>query len=162
MSINRITSDYPAEYKTRNIQKILSDKNFETIAVSNEPSYIKKHTHIAQTSAIEIYQQMLKTDNDKRNLKPADISEETDPSLIKSEEKSEQPADVESKTDTEIIIKPDGSRVLVVTMSFRGMETTMSLEISKPTAMPNANPIVPDEINTTSDTIQIPNVLNEI
>ena len=39
----------------------------------------------------------------------------------------------ESETKTEIIVKPDGSRVLVMTTSVGGMETTMSLEISKPT-----------------------------
>ena len=42
-------------------------------------------------------------------------------------------ADQESETETNIIVKPDGSRVLVVTMNIGGMETTMSLEISKPT-----------------------------
>lgn len=45
----------------------------------------------------------------------------------------------ESETKTEIIVKPDGSRVLVMTMSIGGMETTMSLEISKPTEAPNEN-----------------------
>ena len=45
----------------------------------------------------------------------------------------------ESEAKTEIITKPDGSRVLVMTMSIGGMETTMSLEISKPTEAPNGN-----------------------
>ncbi len=36
-----------------------------------------------------------------------------------------------------LTVKPDGSRVLVVTMSIGGMETTMSLEISKPTEAAN-------------------------
>ena len=45
----------------------------------------------------------------------------------------------ESETKTEIIAKPDGSRVLVMTMSIGGMETTMSLEISKPTEALNEN-----------------------
>ncbi len=48
-------------------------------------------------------------------------------------------ADQESKTQTDIIVMPDGSRVLVVTMSIGGMETTTSLEISKPTEAPNEN-----------------------
>lgn len=43
----------------------------------------------------------------------------------------------EPGTKTEIIVKPDGSRVLVMTMSIGGMEATMSMEISKPTQMPN-------------------------
>ena len=45
----------------------------------------------------------------------------------------------EAETKTEIIAKPDGSRVLVMTMSIGGMETAMSLEISKPTEVPNEN-----------------------
>lgn len=44
-----------------------------------------------------------------------------------------------SKTQTDIVVKPDGSRVLVVTMDMGGMETTMSLEISKPTDMDNGS-----------------------
>ena len=49
----------------------------------------------------------------------------------------EQAGSQESETTTEIIVKPDGSRVLMMTMSIGGMETTMSLEISKPTEAPN-------------------------
>ena len=45
----------------------------------------------------------------------------------------------ETENKTDIIVKPDGSRVLVVTMSVGGMETTMSIEISKPTNMQNDN-----------------------
>lgn len=51
----------------------------------------------------------------------------------------EQADSQESESKTEIIVKPDGSRVLVMTMSIGGMETTMSLEISKPTKAPNDN-----------------------
>ena len=43
--------------------------------------------------------------------------------------------DVETKSD--IIVKSDGSRVLVITTNVGGMETTMSLELSKPTNMLN-------------------------
>lgn len=39
----------------------------------------------------------------------------------------------ESETKTDIVVNPDGSRVLVVAINVGGMETTMSLEISKPT-----------------------------
>ena len=62
-------------------------------------------------------------------LEQEDVSDEE----LKQEDKQES----ESKTD--IIVKPDGSRVLVMTMSIGGMETTMSLEISKPTEAPNEN-----------------------
>jgi hypothetical protein len=53
----------------------------------------------------------------------------------------------ESETNTNIIVKPDGSRVLVVTMNVGGMETTMSLEISKPTEHPNEQAVSDSETN---------------
>ena len=56
-----------------------------------------------------------------------------------ADEELEQVDKQESESKTEIIVKPDGSRVLVMTMSIGGMETTMSLEISKPTEAPNEN-----------------------
>lgn len=43
----------------------------------------------------------------------------------------------ESASDSQIIVKPDGSRVLIVTTRIGGMQTTMSLKISDPTDMPN-------------------------
>lgn len=56
---------------------------------------------------------------------------------VLSHEDVEQTANQESDTKTDIIVKPDGSRVLVMTMNVGGMETNMSLEISKPTKIPN-------------------------
>lgn len=49
----------------------------------------------------------------------------------------DEPENETSETKTDIIVKPDGSRVLVITMKIGGMETTMSLEISKPTDILN-------------------------
>jgi len=42
-----------------------------------------------------------------------------------------------SETDSNVIVKADGSRVLEVTMKVGGTETTMCLEISKPTNLIN-------------------------
>lgn len=56
---------------------------------------------------------------------------------VLADKESEKADRQESKTKTDIIVRPDGSRVLVMTMSIGGMETTMSLEISKPTEAPN-------------------------
>ena len=69
-----------------------------------------------------------------------------------SDEELEKADDQESKTKSDIIVKPDGSRVLVVTMSIGGMETTMSMEISKPTDTLNEteNQEVADENNQQS------------
>ena len=41
--------------------------------------------------------------------------------------------DEESGTDSNIVVKPDGSKVLVVTMKIGGMESTMSIKISDAT-----------------------------
>lgn len=43
----------------------------------------------------------------------------------------------ESRTGTEVIVRPDGSRVLVMTVSIGGTSTTMSMKISEPTELPN-------------------------
>ncbi|SHL16879.1 hypothetical protein SAMN02745136_04242 [Anaerocolumna jejuensis DSM 15929] len=43
-----------------------------------------------------------------------------------------------SKTESEIIVKPDGSRVLLITVQVGGMNTAMSIEISKPTDFVNS------------------------
>lgn len=48
----------------------------------------------------------------------------------KQDQETEQP-----RTESQIIVKSDGSRVLLVTTNFGGMQTTMSLEICEPTAL---------------------------
>jgi len=83
----------------------------------------------------------------RQNANVQDIYEalkSTNPLLVQednavSDEELEQVDKQESESKTEIIVKPDGSRVLVMTMSIGGMETTMCLEISKPTEAPTEN-----------------------
>lgn len=62
-------------------------------------------------------------------LRGEEISEE--------EAKEEKKKLEESATDTDIVVKPDGSRVLVVTTHIGGMSATVSMKISEPTKMPN-------------------------
>ncbi|MCM1246255.1 MAG: hypothetical protein NC293_11495 [Roseburia sp.] len=52
------------------------------------------------------------------------------------------------ETDSDIIVMPDGSRVLVITMNMGGMQTSMSLEISKPTELVNDVSRTEDYIDT--------------
>ncbi len=83
----------------------------------------------------------------RQNANVQDIYEalkSTNPLLVQednnvSDEELEQADKQESESKTDIIVKPDGSRVLVMTMSIGGMETTMCLEISKPTEAPTEN-----------------------
>lgn len=51
----------------------------------------------------------------------------------KNEENEKSEDAEESKTESEVIVKPDGSRVLIMTTQVGGMETVMSLKISEPT-----------------------------
>ena len=74
---------------------------------------------------------------------------------ILSDEELEQVDKQESDSKTDIIVKPDGSRVLVVTMSIGGMKTTMSLEISKPTEAPDENSGHDTDNNMPSDDTSI-------
>ena len=76
---------------------------------------------------------------------------------LQNNEELEQAGSQESETTTEIIVKPDGSRVLVMTMSIGGMET-------KPTEAPNENseqdadnnmPSADAEMDTVSDEMSI-------
>lgn len=58
------------------------------------------------------------------------IFEDLEKDDINSLKKSDK---AKTNTDSEIVVKADGSRVLVITTSMGGMEETMSLELSKPT-----------------------------
>ena len=82
-----------------------------------------------QNANVQDIYKALKSTNPLLEQEEDDVSDEE----LKQEDKQE------SESKTEIIVKPDGSRVLVMTMSIGGMETTMSLEISKPTEAPNEN-----------------------
>lgn len=64
---------------------------------------------------LSVFSSGLNTNNSTYTLENRDISSVED-----------------SKTDTDIIVKPDGSKVLVVTVGIGGMKTTTSLEIAKP------------------------------
>ena len=82
-----------------------------------------------QDANVQDIYKALKSTNPLLEQEDNDVSDEE----LKQEDKQE------SESKTEIIVKPDGSRVLVMTMRIGGMETTMSLEISKPTEAPNDN-----------------------
>ncbi len=82
-----------------------------------------------QNANVQDIYKALKSTNPLLEQEDNDVSDEE----LKQEDKQE------SESKTEIIVKPDGSRVLVMTMSIGGMETTMCLEISKPTEAPTEN-----------------------
>lgn len=57
----------------------------------------------------------------------------------KTEAHKEEKKQEESKVETDIQVKPDGSRVLIMTRRMGGMTAVTSMELSKPTSMPNDN-----------------------
>lgn len=66
-------------------------------------------------------------------------TEEIEPSDMATKNTEETEGVQKSQTKTDIIVRPDGSRVLVVTTTISGMQTNMSLKISDATDMPNEN-----------------------
>lgn len=96
-------------------------------------SFIMDEESICQKKLSE---QNLKQTVEQKKIAAAEQNQEAVEEQEKAgHEKEEMEA---SKTDTKIIVKPDGSRVLLVTTKVCGMQTSMSLEISKPTAMQNS------------------------
>ena len=141
----------------------ISGKGFDNTAINGTDDLTaKRRVGITQqTSVMDIFNSMSRfagsitkseetkstesVSEDEKNLKENDDK-------VMSDEELEKADDQESKTKSDIIVKPDGSRVLVVTMSIGGMETTMSMEISKPTDILNEteNQEVADENNQQS------------
>lgn len=87
---------------------------------------IKSHAD-SQLPLMDIFDQMKKA---QKNLY-------MEKSVKEKSEQGEPAEEDSSKTDADIIVKPDGSRVLVVTTEIGGTTATMSIEISKPTDMQN-------------------------
>ena len=113
----------------------------------------KKTAPANQESAIDIYNRMrhirtLDIPEDGYSKDASEIPDDGIPEekssnksvsgeLLDKETPDEPEEEEEAKSNSDIIVKPDGSRVLVMTMTFGGMKTSMSLEISGPTAMAN-------------------------
>lgn len=51
---------------------------------------------------------------------------------ILDKDSEQQATKTESTTDSKVVVKADGSRVLMITINVNGIKMTMSLEISKP------------------------------
>lgn len=136
MSINNVSNRLPNVYPYTNKVGKNNDKEgcFTENLQNTGKSDTKVKTYIAgQVSAAEIYQMLKEAGKDKLKAE----ENEGDKTQVSQEE-----TDVDSKeSESNIIVNPDGSRVLLVTISIGGMKTTMSLEISKPTAMQNENSI---------------------
>lgn len=138
MSINNVSNGLPNVYPYTNKVGKNNDKEgcFTENLQNTGKSDTKVKTYIAgQVSAAEIYQMMKEDGKDKLKAEENEVDK-----TEASQEKKELDVD-RKESESNIIVNPDGSRVLLVTISIGGMKTTMSLEISKPTAMQNDNSI---------------------
>lgn len=126
-------------------------------------SNISKNKH-NRSNAGQFYQQkqVAEASAFERTRQNANIQEFTLKKFAEMTGAIQQVDRQEAETKTEIIAKPDGSRVLVMTMSIGGMETTMSLEISKPTEAPNENSKQDNENNMPSADAEMDTVSDEM
>lgn len=69
---------------------------------------------------------------------------------IEQNDEEKEKEDDEQKTDTEIVVKADGSKIMMTTIRVGGTETVMSVELAKPTDYPSGNP---------SGTVDNPNMM---
>lgn len=173
MSIGGINSNYSTGYEIRRTTRNTSGKNFYNTALGGN-EYIKKFADTTrQTSVLDIYNSMSKFGNISKAVDTKSMENvagwedcfkesENDYEKVLSDEELEQADSQESETKTEIIVKPDGSRVLVMTMSIGGMETTMSLEISKPTKVPNENSRQDTDNNMPSADVEMDTVSDDM
>lgn len=75
---------------------------------------------------------------DLMSIKPTEKAEKKKQEIHKRMNDNTVPEQTQqNETESDIVVKPDGSRVLVVTMNIRGVASTMSMKLSDPTTMPN-------------------------
>lgn len=66
----------------------------------------------------------------------------------------------ETGTVTQVLVKPDGSRVLLIQVLAAGMETTMSLKLSEETDLPNSTEAAEDSKEQHTNAAELPNQID--
>lgn len=136
MRINNIIKEYPRKqetYKTKRKEFTENDSN-QGIERILETTNSTKQMSIKDIYSIMNQTRLLEEELQTELQEQSNIEENLQTEL---QEQSNVEENLQIGTDSDIIVKPDGSRVLVVTTNIGGMKTTMSLEISKPTNMLN-------------------------
>ena len=92
-----------------------------------------------------------KVNEDKNNVTDMSIKESSEE---KSDEKKDMPEEEETKT--EIVVRPDGSKVLMITVSVGGQEAVTSVELAKPTGedIPSKDISGDTDMNDTVDKLE--------
>lgn len=92
-----------------------------------------------------------KVNEDKNNVTDMSAKESSEE---KSDDKKDMPEEEETKT--EIVVRPDGSKVLMITVSVGGQETVTSVELAKPTGgdIPSKDISGDTDMNDTVDKLE--------
>lgn len=106
-----------------NYYSLLNNKTKKPVAADS-------FTRLLEETQDENEKTPMKTDNSENVNNEEDVSEA-------------------AQTQSNIIVKPDGSRVLVVTTRFAGAEMTMNIKISDATDFPNQADINSEGLNNT-------------
>lgn len=92
-----------------------------------------------------------KVNEDKNNVTDMSTKESSEE---KSDDKKDMPEEEETKT--EIVVRPDGSKVLMITVSVGGQEAVTSVELAKPTGgdIPSKDISGDTDMNDTVDKLE--------
>ena len=92
-----------------------------------------------------------KVNEDKSNVTDMSAKESSEE---KSDDKKDMPEEEETKT--EIVVRPDGSKVLMITVSVGGQEAVTSVELAKPTGgdIPSKDISGDTDMNDTVDKLE--------
>ena len=85
-------------------------------------------THQTNKNGQSFAEYMDKANENKDDISDMFVNESTEE---KSDDKKEMPD--EGETRTEIVVRPDGSKVLMITVTVGGQEAVTSVELAKPT-----------------------------
>ena len=92
-----------------------------------------------------------KVNEDKNNVTDMPVKESAEE---KSDDKKDMPE--EEETRTEIVVRPDGSKVLMITVTVGGQEAITSVELAKPTndSIPSKDISGDTDMNDTVDKLE--------
>ncbi len=155
MRIENIIKEYPRKPQINKNKR----KEFAENYSSQERAQLLETVHFTKQMSIkDIYSIMNQTKllEEELQTEPKEQSKIEENLQTESKEQSKIEGNLQTETDSDIIVKPDGSRVLVVTTNIGGMKTTMSLEISKPTNMLN------NYQEASMETSKLTNIVNDL
>ena len=108
-------------------------------------------THQSNKNEQSFAELLDKVNEDKDNVTDMSAKESSEE---KSDDKKDMPEEEETKT--EIVVRPDGSKVLMITVSVGGQEAVTSVELAKPTGedIPSKDISGDTDMNDTVDKLE--------